>query len=141
MIGAKSICRFKGDDMIKAPFPYFGGKSKAAALIWSRIGADIGNYVEPFFGSGAVWLGRPAEFSGWATANDIDGLVCNFWRAVKHYPEATAAAADCLIHEAELHARHLELVDRKADLSARLMGNPDYCEIDLAGWWAWGACV
>lgn len=62
---------------MKAPFPYFGGKLKAAPLLWSRFGAGCGNYVEPFFGSGAVWLNRPAEYTGWATVNDLDGNVAN----------------------------------------------------------------
>ncbi len=33
--------------MIKSPFPYFGGKSRAASLVWPRFGA-VKNYVEPF---------------------------------------------------------------------------------------------
>ncbi len=41
--------------MLKAPFPWFGGKSRAAELIWSRLG-DVSNYVEPFAGSLAVLL-------------------------------------------------------------------------------------
>ena len=43
---------------LKAPFPYFGGKSRAAPLIWEALG-DVPNYVEPFFGSWRVLLGRP----------------------------------------------------------------------------------
>lgn len=31
----------------KAPFPWFGGKSKVAAEVWRRFG-DVTNYVEPF---------------------------------------------------------------------------------------------
>jgi hypothetical protein len=37
----------------KAPFPWFGGKSQAAPLVWSLLG-DVPHYVEPFYGSGAV---------------------------------------------------------------------------------------
>lgn len=127
----------------KAPFPWFGGKSKAAAQIWAAFGpvAEIGNYVEPFFGSGAVWLGRPKGFAGWATANDLDGNVANFWRAMKAQPEAVAEAACWPVNECDLHARHLALVNGSGKLSARLMADPDYCEPKLAGWWAWGACV
>jgi hypothetical protein len=44
--------------MLIAPFPWFGGKRKVAAEVWARFGA-VGNYVEPFFGSGAVLLARP----------------------------------------------------------------------------------
>ena len=127
--------------MIKVPFPYFGGKSKAATLIWERIGADCGNYVEPFFGSGAVWLGRPDAFAGWATVNDIDGNVCNFWRAVELDPDAVAVAADWPVSECDLHARHLWLVRNQDQLAGRLMADPDYYEPRAAGWWAAGLCA
>ena len=126
----------------KAPFPWFGGKSKAAKLIWSRFGpADLGNYVEPFLGSAAVFLRGPEEFSGWVTLNDFDGHLVNFWRSVSTHPEETAAAASQPVFEADLHARHLRLVRAAGRLAARLMADPDYCEPILAGWWAWGACA
>jgi DNA adenine methylase len=126
----------------KSPFPYFGGKSRAADLIWSRFGAaQIGNYVEPFLGSGAVFLSRPAEFNGWATLNDLDGLLVNFWRSVSTDPIRTAQAASQPVFEADLHARHLRLVKARETLTARLCADPEYCEPELAGWWAWGACV
>ena len=128
-------------DTLKAPFPWFGGKSKAADLIWSRLGADCGNYVEPFFGSGAVWLNRPAAYRGWSVVNDLDGNVANFWRACQAWPEETAVAACQPINEADLHARHLWLVGNLPALAARLMADPEYCEPRTAGWWAWGACV
>ena len=39
------------------PFPYFGGKLPVAELVWLRLG-DVPNYIEPFFGTGAVLLNR-----------------------------------------------------------------------------------
>ncbi len=45
-------------EKLKAPFPWFGGKSRVAHLVWERFG-DVGNYVEPFAGSLATLLGRP----------------------------------------------------------------------------------
>ena len=44
---------------LRAPFPYFGGKRRAAPIIWAALG-DPGGYVEPFAGSAAVLLARPA---------------------------------------------------------------------------------
>ena len=32
---------------LAAPFPYFGGKRRAAPIIWEALG-DPGGYVEPF---------------------------------------------------------------------------------------------
>lgn len=127
--------------MIKAPFPWFGGKSRAADLIWSRLGADCGNYVEPFLGSAAVWLNRPPAFDGWAALNDKDGNIANFWRAMQANPEAVAAAAHYPVSEADLHARHLWLVNNLPKLTPRLMADPEYFEARTAGWWAWGVCL
>ena len=124
---------------LQAPFPWFGGKSRIAPLVWSRFG-DVRNYVEPFFGSGAVLLGRPQPFAGTETVNDIDGYVANFWRATACDPEAVAEYADQPINENDLHARHIWLVNRKADFVARLEGDPDYYDAKVAGWWVWGLC-
>lgn len=62
----------------KCPWPWFGGKTGAAPLVWSALG-DIVHYVEPFMGSLAVLLLRPhatnrAYYS--ETVNDLDGLLC-----------------------------------------------------------------
>jgi hypothetical protein len=130
------------DTPLTAPFPYFGGKSRAASLIWSRFGAStLKCYAEPFLGSAAVFLQAPAEFRGQVTLNDKDGLLVNFWRAVVRHPDEVAEAATQPVFEADLHARHATLVNARERLTARLMGDPDYCEPKLAGWWAWGACV
>ncbi len=72
--------------VIKAPFPWFGGKSRAAPLIWSRLG-EVDNYVEPFAGSLAVLLGSP-RIARTETVNDKDGFIANFWRAVAADPNA-----------------------------------------------------
>ena len=125
---------------MKSPFPWFGGKSKAASLIWSRLGSECGNYVEPFFGSGAVWHNRPSSFSGWAVVNDLDGNLANVWRAMQRDPDAVAEAACWPVNEADLHARHLWLVRNLPAWSARLMADPEYHEPRTAGWWIWGAC-
>ena len=85
-------------EVLKAPFPWFGGKSDVAAAVWQRFG-DVPNYIEPFYGSGAMLLGRPEPFEGVETVNDKDAMVCNFWRAVKAAPDAVATAADWPVNE------------------------------------------
>ena len=55
---------------LSAPFPWFGGKSKVADLVWQRFG-DVPNYSEPFAGSLAVPLGRPHK-PRIETVNDLD---------------------------------------------------------------------
>ena len=125
---------------LPAPFPWFGGKRKVAAEAWSRFGA-VDNYVEPFFGSGAVMLGRPAPILGNETVNDLDGYVANFWRSVKLSPGETAEHADNPVNENDLHARHVWLLQRREMLQSHLDGDPEWHDPQLAGWWAWGiAC-
>ena len=124
---------------LRAPFPYFGGKSRIAADVWAALG-DVQGYVEPFFGSGAVLFARPHK-PGTETVNDKDGLLANVWRAIKHSPDETAAHADWPVNEADLHARHLWLVNARDDLTARLMADPEWHDPKAAGWWIWGACA
>lgn len=124
---------------LTAPFPYFGGKRRAAELIWSRIGADVTNYVEPFCGSCAVLLARPGGAGKVETVNDIDGLLVNFWRAVKHDPEAVAEYASWPVTELDLLARHDWLIGKRESITAMLRDDPEAFDAKAAGWWCWGA--
>lgn len=126
--------------VLKAPFPWFGGKSRVAPLVWSRFG-DVPNYCEPFAGSLAVLLGRetPGRIE---TVNDIDAYVANFWRALEFAPEEVAKWADGPVNETDLHARHRWLVDGKgASLALRAKVDPDFFSAKVAGWWVWGQCL
>ena len=122
-----------------APFPWFGGKRTVASTIWERLG-DVNNYVEPFFGSGAVLLSRP-HAPKTETINDADKMVANFWRAAKADPESVAHYADWPVNEADLHARHWWLLTEGAKRVAALEGDPDLYDAQVAGWWCWGACA
>ena len=124
---------------LKSPFPYFGGKSKVAPLVWERFG-NVRNFVDPFCGSLAVVLGRPEPFAGTETVNDADGFISNFWRATAHDPEAVAVHADWPVNENDLHARHSWLVGKREDITRRLEGDPDWFDAKVAGWWVWGCC-
>ena len=123
---------------MKAPFPWFGGKSTVSDLVWDAFG-DVRNYVEPFFGSGAVLLNRP-KFKGSESVNDLDGYLANFWRAIKHDPEAVAHWADWPVNENDLHARHAWLIAQKEGFTPRLEGDPEFYDAKIAGWWVWGIC-
>jgi len=125
---------------LKAPFPYFGGKSRVASLIWERLG-EVSNYIEPFAGSLAVLLRRPHP-PRVETINDLDCYVANFWRATQHDPEAVAAHADWPVNEADLHARHrwLVLSEPAAEFRQHMRSDPHYYNAQIAGWWCWGLC-
>jgi hypothetical protein len=125
---------------LTAPFPWFGGKSRAADLVWRHLGA-VGGYVEPFAGSLGVLLGRPTEHAGTETVNDIDGYVVNFWRAVRHDPEAVAAYCDWPVTELDLTARHSWLVNNGAERLGALQSDADWFDARIAGWWVWGCCA
>ena len=117
--------------MLKAPFPWFGGKSKVAPVVWERFGT-VSNYVEPFAGSLAVLLGAPSTGNRIETVNDADGLLSNFWRALSMDADAVAEAADWPVNECDLHARHSALVSVRDELTSRLCGDPDY--YDAKSW-------
>ena len=122
---------------LKAPFPWFGGKSRVASIVWARFG-DVANYVEPFFGSGAVLLGRPTA-PGVETVNDLDCYLANFWRAIQSDPDTVAQWADKPVNEADLLARHRWLCAQE-DFRERMKSDPHAFDAKIAGWWVWGLC-
>ena len=125
---------------LTAPFPWFGGKRKVAPMVWAAFG-NIVNYVEPFFGSGAVLLGRPEGWRGPETINDKDMFVANFWRALQADPDAVTDHADWPVNEADLEARHHWLVNDGRALLSHCMGDPRWYDAEIAGWWVWGQCT
>jgi DNA adenine methylase len=139
--GVQSHRYSKGYNMtapLKAPYPWPGGKSDAAPLIWARLG-DCPNYVEPFAGSAAALLARPHDLSGKTeTVNDVDGFVINALRAITYAPDETAHWCDWPVSECDLTSIHLWLKAQRPDLTARLFADPEYCDPKVAGRWLWG---
>ncbi len=123
---------------LTACFPWYGGKSLAADVVWPAFG-NVPNYVEPFAGSLAILLARPHEAKV-ETVNDLDAYICNFWRAVRADSALVAHWADWPVSEVDLHARHGWLVARRDQLTEQLLGDPDAYDAKVAGWWVWGIC-
>lgn len=125
---------------LKSPFPYFGGKSKVANIVWDRLG-NPENYVEPFAGSLAVLLRRP-ETGKVETVNDRNHFIVNFWRAVKHDRAGVVEYSDSPVTEADLHARHEWLInsEQSFEFRNRIESDPDFYDSRFAGWWVWGQC-
>lgn len=119
------------------------------SAVWERFG-DVKKYVEPFFGGGAVPLGRPqwSDRQGmwcdnekrYETVNDIDCYLANFWRATSHDPDGVARWATWPMSEIDLHARHKWLVmsDEAVAFREAMRADPDYHDVKMAGWWVWG---
>lgn len=121
---------------VKAPFPYFGGKARAAGAIWDALG-DVGGYCEPFCGSAAALLARP-QFKGRRveTINDADGWLVNVWRAIQLSPNDVAAHCAGPVTEIDYHARLAWLQERRTpDLVSWLEGQPENHDAKAAGWW------
>lgn len=122
---------------LKAPFPYFGGKSKIAEQVWTLFGG-VKNYVEPFAGSAAVLLARPEGFKGPETINDFSCFVVNAWRAIRDNPNDLAELLVGPVCEVNTEAEHAALMRSGEDLRDRL-GDPAYSDMALAAYWVRGA--
>lgn len=121
---------------LKSPYPFFGGKSRVADLIWQGLG-EVSNYVEPFAGSLAVLLANP-NIPKVETVNDIDCFISNFWRAVSIDPEGVAKYADYPVHETDLHARRKWLLSEATqEFHDKMNSDPDFYDLKIAGWWVW----
>lgn len=128
------------NNFLKAPFPYFGGKSRVADAVWRRFG-KVNGFVDPFCGSCSVLFANPNWPDCAETINDLDGCLTNVWRSLRHDPEQTAYYADDIVSECCLHAKHSLLVREREELTERLTGDPEYFDAKLAGYWIWGMCI
>jgi DNA adenine methylase len=127
-------------DNLRAPFPYFGGKSKVANIVWEALGQPK-HYIEPFFGSGAVLLMRPGYNPGehLETICDKDGHVANVWRSLQFNPDEVARWCDWPVNHADLTAKKKVLVESGESLLSKLINDPEYYDAKLAGYWIWAA--
>ena len=124
---------------VRAPFPWFGGKSRVADEVWRRFG-DVPNYIEPFAGSLAVLLARPHD-PGTETVNDRDAYLANFWRAVQSDPQEVALWAGHPVSELDILARHKWLCAIQPDFIDRMRNEPEFYNSKVAGWWLYGICA
>ena len=126
--------------MLKAPFPYFGGKSAISSKVWLALG-DCKHYIEPFFGSGAVLLCRPnyQPQHHIESVCDKDGFVANVWRALQFNPDEVAKWCDWPVNHVDLVARRRELLRNEDCLLKNLTENHEGYDSKIAGYWIWAA--
>ena len=126
--------------MLQAPFPYFGGKSPIAKIVWKALGQPK-HYIEPFFGSGAVLLARP-EYnprSHIETVCDKDGFLANVWRSLQFNPDEVARWCDWPVNHADLNARRKVLLSNESRLLENLITDDKWHDPVMAGYWIWAA--
>lgn len=123
---------------IKAPFPYFGGKSMIAKEVWDYLG-NPKRYIEPFFGSGAVLLNRPQTDNPDEIVNDKDGFISNVWRCIKYSPDETAKWCDWPVNHADLCARKKILLKNESNLLENLIKDDMWHDPKIGGYWIWAA--
>ena len=125
---------------MNAPFPYFGGKSKIAHIVWQALGSPK-HYIEPFFGSGAVLLLRPnySPTQHTETICDKDGFISNVWRSLQFSPKETARWCDWPVNHADLSARKKKLIENEKYLLENLIKDDMWHDPKLAGYWIWAA--
>ena len=122
-------------EVLRAPFPYFGGKRRAAPKVWELLG-DPRHYVEPFCGSMAVLLARPSwHRNRCETVNDADGWLTNTWRSIQQDPRETAYYATGPVSEVDYHAQLAWLQERREGFVSLLEGDPEFYDPKAAGWW------
>lgn len=122
-----------------APWPYFGSKSRAADVIWERLG-DVRCYVEPFCGSCAVLLSRP-ETSGFEVVGDANGFLVNTLRAIRSSPGEVLDQFATPPNDYDCVARGKWLCEKWAPESAEnLRADPDWCDPKAAAWWIYITC-
>ena len=122
------------DNMLTAPFPWYGGKRRWSEKINNFIG-DVHTYSEPFSGSMAVLLSRKPSVR--EVVCDTYGFICNYYRAVKHSPDELAWWSDYPTVHQDLTARRYWLVEWYKQNSAAIQEDADFYDIQAAAWWAW----
>ena len=124
---------------MQAPFPYFGGKSKIADIVWQALGQPK-SYIEPFAGSLAVLLARNNynPKSHIETINDLDGHICNVWRSLQNAPDEVAKYCDYPVSHIELSARKIKL-NEKTNYLVDGLKDVDWYDAKLAGYYIWAA--
>ena len=134
--------------MLKLPYVWFGGKSNIANVIWYFLAADgdklafnrgPARYIEPFVGGNGFLLSVPPSKQRVEVINDLDGLVANFWRAVRDDPVTVAYHAEWPPTHHDFLARRIYVHNwiKNSETSERLQGDPFYYDPVIAGYWAW----
>lgn len=107
-----------GGLLMKRILNYPGSKWSMADKIINLMPAHE-TYVEPFFGSGAVFFNKPKVKV--ETINDMDGRLVNFFRVCRDNPEELIKAIKLTPHSREEYQMSYEQADDSIEDARRLM--------------------
>jgi DNA adenine methylase len=102
---------------MKPPVSYYGSKATIADQIVRLLPPHL-HYVEPFCGSLAVLLAKPA--SKLETVNDLDGELVTFWRVVRERFEDLARAVAFTPHARAEHGQAYERTEDELETARRV---------------------
>jgi len=123
---------------MKPPISYYGAKNNMLPHILPLI-PNHKVYVEPFFGSGAVFWAKPK--SKVEVINDINDNLINFYRVMKTDFEALQREIECTLHSRSQwdRAKEIYLNPDKYDAVIRawamwVQANMSFGNVTLGGW-------
>ena len=123
---------------MRAPFAYYGGKMGMAKLIVSLM-PEHRVYIEPFFGSGAVFFAKPPVMH--EIVNDLDDAVVAFFRVLRDRPDDLERACALTPHaraeyeSADLETKEIDDLERARRFWVRV--NQSFGKaINTTGWTA-----
>lgn len=102
--------------MSRAPFTYYGGKQGLAARIVSLMPPHR-VYIEPFFGSGAVFFAKPK--SAHEILNDVDDRIVSFFRVLRDRTDELTEACALTPYSRTEFARATEDTDDELERARR----------------------
>lgn len=124
---------------MRAPFPYAGGKLKAAPIVWRYFGQTT-KYFEPFAGSLAMLLSCPFQIN-YEVVGDYDCSLINVWRALRDKPGEVADAINATPKfsiDVWHHSRAAYLDNQSEDHRQKFQDDLSYCDVEKAAFWILG---
>lgn len=101
---------------VRAPFTYYGGKQGMAARLVELMPSHR-VYIEPFFGSGAVFFAKHP--SAHEILNDVDDRIVTFFRVLRDRPEDLIRVCSLTPYSRTEFARALESTDDELERARR----------------------
>lgn len=97
---SKIIALSSTKPLLKTPISYYGGKQMMLRHILPKI-PDHHTYIEPFFGGGAVFWGKPPSKA--EVVNDINNRLITFYKVLKYDIDELQQLIDDTFHSRAQH--------------------------------------